>query len=473
MLFNSVTFILFLAIVLALNFSPLSWSTKKTNLLLASYLFYAAWNPPFILLLAISTVVDWKVAQRIAAARAAATRKHWLWLSLGLNLGMLGVFKYSGFLLENFSQLMSLLGIDLKFADPGLILPMGISFYTFQTLSYTLDVYYRRMDPWHSFKDYALYVSFFPQLVAGPIVRASFFLPQTLKQPVVTFSLFSMGLALLIIGLFEKTVLADALFAPVVNEVFATSGSVDQRSAWLASLFFSGQIFCDFSGYSMCAIGIGMCLGFKLPINFRSPFAAIGFSDFWRRWHISLSSWLRDYLYIPLGGNRKGKRRTLINLMVTMFLGGLWHGAAWTFVIWGLLHGTYLVIERYLKQVSFLQSLAAQKFVQPLLALATFTVVMLTFVVFRASDMTQASLLFHSLFSGSSSTPVVSWNLWTQLVLASMVLLLAVQWLLRGSIITDVLAETPVVIRAVLLSLCLLLITIASGNSDAFIYFQF
>jgi D-alanyl-lipoteichoic acid acyltransferase DltB (MBOAT superfamily) len=350
---------------------------------------------------------------------------------------------------------------------------MGISFYTFQTLSYTLDVYYRRMDPWHSFKDYALYVSFFPQLVAGPIVRAKFFLPQTLKQPVVTFSAFSMGLALLIIGLFEKTVLADALFAPLVNEVFATSGSVDQGSAWLASLFFSGQIFCDFSGYSLCAIGIGMSLGFKLPINFKSPFAAIGFSDFWRRWHISLSSWLRDYLYIPLGGNRKGKTRTLINLMLTMFLGGLWHGAAWTFVIWGLLHGIYLVIERYLKQFSGPQSLAARKILQPLLALVTFTVVMLTFVVFRASDMTQAGLLFQSLFAGTPSPPVISWNLWTQLVLASMVVLLAVQWLLRESIITDVLAQTPVLIRASLLSMCLLLITIASGNSDAFIYFQF
>jgi D-alanyl-lipoteichoic acid acyltransferase DltB (MBOAT superfamily) len=273
--------------------------------------------------------------------------------------------------------------------------------------------------------------------------------------------------------LFEKMVLADALFAPIVDEVFATSGSVDQGSAWLASLFFSGQIFCDFSGYSLCAIGIGMCLGFKLPINFKSPFAAIGFSDFWRRWHISLSSWLRDYLYIPLGGNRKGNRRTLINLMVTMFLGGLWHGAAWTFVIWGLLHGIYLVIERFLKQISGLQSLAAHKFLQPLLALVTSTVVMLTFVVFRASDMTQAGLLFHSLLFGSLSPPVISWNLWTQLVLASMLLLLVVQWLLRESVITDVLARTPVLIRAALLSICLLLITIASGNSDAFIYFQF
>ena len=270
----------------------------------------------------------------------------WLVVSLSVNLGLLGFFKYGTFLLDNFITFSELLGIPFTPAKPDIILPVGISFYTFQTLSYTLDIYFRKSRPWSSFLDYALFVTFFPQLVAGPIVRSSEFLPQCLTPRRATLERFSWGLILLVSGLFQKIVVADGLLAPIVEKVYDTGMVPDTLSAWCGTLAFSGQIFCDFAGYSSCAIGVAMCLGFKIPDNFRSPYAAIGFSDFWGRWHISLSSWLRDYLYIPLGGNRKGAAGTYINLMLTMLIGGLWHGASWTFVFWGGLHGLYLAVER-------------------------------------------------------------------------------------------------------------------------------
>ena len=271
--------------------------------------------------------------------------------SLAVNLGLLGFFKYRVFFLENFVALLNSVGVDFHPARPSIILPVGISFYTFQTLSYTLDIYMGKMKPARSFLDYALFVTFFPQLVAGPIVRAAHFLPQCEDARRTTLSQLGWGLSLILFGLFQKSVIADGLMAPVVERVYDSGEVLSFGAGWVGTLAFAMQIFCDFSGYSTCAIGTAMCLGFWLPVNFRSPYAAIGFSDFWRRWHVSLSSWLRDYLYIPLGGNRKGTARTYVNLMITMLLGGLWHGASWNFVIWGGLHGVYLIVERLLKAV--------------------------------------------------------------------------------------------------------------------------
>lgn len=473
MLFNSITFIIFLFYVLLVHYSGLSWQHKKSHLLMCSYLFYAAWNPPFILLLFLSTMVDWHLAKKMNRIEEPKLRKRWLWLSLLFNLGLLSFFKYSTFLLENFHSLLQLLSIDIVLPESHIILPVGISFYTFQTLSYTIDVYHKRLTPHHSFRDYALFVSFFPQLVAGPIIRASHFLPQLNQQTRVGFATFSLGLSLLIIGLFEKTVLADALFAPVVNKVFAANAEPDIFSAWLGALLFYGQIFCDFSGYSLCAIGTAMCLGFHFPFNFQSPFCAIGFSDFWRRWHISLSSWLRDYLYIPLGGNRNGRFNTLRNLMITMLLGGLWHGAAWTFLLWGFIHGIYLMVERWLKALPLCAQLAKMKSIRALLMLLTFFFIMMSFVVFRAESMAQISDMMVAMFTGNGTQHVIEWNLWTQIVLASFVLLFCTQLLFRNHHITDVLAQTPVMLRSLLIAACLILIVIASGNSNAFIYFQF
>ncbi len=473
MLFNSVAFILFFILVLSVHYSNISWKFKKSSLLISSYLFYAAWNPSFVVLLLLSTIVDWFLAKKIYKSGSNITRKRWLWFSLLFNLGLLSVFKYSGFIFESFDLLMKFMGVTFEISNPGFILPMGISFYTFQTLSYTLDIYFKRLKPHHSFLDYALFVSFFPQLVAGPIVRAKDFLPQLKKQNRISFNVFSLGVSLFIIGLFEKTVLADALFAPIVNEVFDSDSPVDLLSAWLAGFLFYGQIFCDFSGYSLCAIGTAMCLGFNLPLNFRSPFAAIGFSDFWQRWHISLSSWLRDYLYLPLGGNRIGSFKTFRNLMLTMLLGGLWHGAAWTFVLWGFIHGFYLILERAIKSFAINNKILNTVAIKLTLMFLTMLLVMLAFVVFRAENLQQVNSIFSGMFGFSNGEPLVLWNLWTQICAFAFIALIAIQLTYKNRLLTDVIVGMNSFVKASLLATCLILLFISSGNSDAFIYFQF
>jgi alginate O-acetyltransferase complex protein AlgI len=348
MLFNSLTFVVFFAVVLGLHSLPLPWRAKKLNLLIASYLFYAAWNPPFVLLLWLSTLVDWFVARALHREQRQIRRRGLLMLSIAVNLGILGYFKYGDFLLENWQLLMTAVGIDFRPPPWSIVLPVGISFYTFQTMAYSLDVYLRRAEPSRSFTDFALFVTFFPQLVAGPIVRPTQLIPQFARPRRATSDQLIWGLGLITLGLFQKVVVADGLLAPAADKVFGSPEVLLFTDAWLGTLAFSGQIFCDFAGYSTTAIGVALCLGFSLPDNFRFPYAAIGFSDFWRRWHISLSTWLRDYLYVPLGGNRKGALRTYANLMTTMLLGGLWHGASWNFVAWGGLHGLYLAAERWL-----------------------------------------------------------------------------------------------------------------------------
>lgn len=335
MLFTSYAFIPFFLIVVLVSRALSNWTARKAFLLVASYLFYAAWNPPFVILLWISTLIDWHVAKRIDRSQSMRARRSLLLVTLLVNLGLLGYFKYFGFLVRSMTELLAAVNVNVTFADPDIILPVGISFYTFQTLSYTLDVYRRKARPGRSFLDYALYVTFFPQLVAGPIVRATEFLPQCVASRKATSSQIGWGLSLFTIGLFAKVVIADALMAPVVESVYDVATPAGFLPAWTGTVAFAMQIFCDFFGYSTCAIGVALTLGFALPDNFRFPYGAVGFSDFWRRWHISLSTWLRDYLYIPLGGNRKGATRTYVNLAITMLLGGLWHGASWMFLIWG------------------------------------------------------------------------------------------------------------------------------------------
>src|SRR6184192_1180275 len=349
MVFNSLTFVVFFACVLALHALPLPWTTKKINLAVASYLFYAAWNPPFVILLWVSTVVDWYAAQGLVKAKRPTSRHAWMLLSVIANLGMLGYFKYGQFLLDNFTSLISAVGIAYHPAHYDIVLPVGISFYTFATMSYTLDVYLRRATPAQNLLDYALFVTFFPHLVAGPIMRPTELVPQFAQPRRATGEQLRFGLALMTLGLFNKIVLADSFLASAAERVYDSDKIPGALDAWAGTLAFSGQIFCDFAGYSTTAIGAALCLGFAMPDNFRFPYAAVGFSDFWRRWHISLSTWLRDYLYVSLGGNRKGKIRTYINLALTMLIGGLWHGAAWRFVVWGGLHGSYLTAERMLR----------------------------------------------------------------------------------------------------------------------------
>src|SRR5690348_13193863 len=351
MLFNSLTFVVFFVVVVTLYWSIRSWTARKNLLVIASYIFYGAWNPPFAALLFSTTSMDYWLGARIAKAVTPRSKRSWLVASVCMNLSMLGFFKYGNFLLENFQWLLARIGIIYHPPHLDILLPVGISFYTFHSLSYTLDIYRGVLQPTRSLRDFVLAVSFFPQLVAGPIVRAGDFLPQLIRPPHLRLGQFLWGLLLMTLGLFEKIVVADTLLSGSADRIFGYGGPLIALDSWIGVLAFSAQIFFDFAGYSTCAIGAALCLGFHLKDNFRFPYAAIGFSDFWRRWHISLSTFLRDYLYIPLGGNRAGVPRAAMNLVIVMFLGGLWHGAAWTFVVWGVVHGLFLAIEHMLRNV--------------------------------------------------------------------------------------------------------------------------
>src|SRR5947208_2318893 len=346
MLFNSLTFVVFFVIVVTLYWSIGSWTARKNLLVVASYIFYGAWNPPFAALLFSTTAMDFWLGRQIGKAQGQSAKKRWLVASVCMNLSMLGFFKYGNFLLQNFQWFLARIGIIYQPPHLDILLPVGISFYTFHSLSYTLDIYRGVLQPTRSLRDFILAVSFFPQLVAGPIVRAGDFLAQLHHPPRLKPHQLLWCLALITLGLFEIIVLADTLLSGSADRVFDYAGPLVALDSWLGVIAFGGQIFFDFAGYSTCAIGAALCLGFHLKDNFRFPYAAVGFSDFWRRWHISLSTFLRDYLYIPLGGIQVRPVRPGTNLVIVMFLGGLWHGAAWPFVVWGLLHGSYLVIER-------------------------------------------------------------------------------------------------------------------------------
>lgn len=474
MLFNSLTFVVFFSAILGLHYTVSSWRTQKSILLIGSYIFYAAWNPPFVVLLWISTLVDWHVAKHLAEEAAQAKRRILLSISIAANLGLLGFFKYGEFLLENFVELSSLFGISFTPAKLDIILPVGISFYTFQTLSYTLDVYFKKSPRCHSFLDFALYVTFFPQLVAGPIVRSADFLPQCKERKRAAPNQFGWGLYFITLGLFQKVVLADGMLSSATDTVFSfKGGSIYPLDAWLGLFAFSAQIFCDFAGYSTCAIGVALCLGFMLPDNFRSPYAAVGFSDFWRRWHITLSSWLRDYLYIPLGGNRHGASRTLFNLMFTMFLGGLWHGASWTFIAWGVLHGSYLVIEHLLRQhftdLQWVKTRAGRFF----LACVTFISVSLAWVFFRAADFPTAWMILGSLFDFTASGDPLLPTLEILQVTVVVGTLLGTHWHLHEKRLEHAVQDMPVWRVAALWSAMLFGLILTQGGANAFIYFQF
>ncbi len=314
--------------------------------LAGSYLFYGWWDWRFLSLIAISTLVDFSLGAAIHKEQTdEKKRRRLLILSMVLNLGFLGFFKYFNFFTDSFVAMLQGFGLNPSVHTLDIILPVGISFYTFQSMSYTIDIYRRQLEPEPDWVKFATFVAFWPQLVAGPIVRASDFLPQFRKDHTWNWERFTSGSAQVLWGFFKKVAIADSL-APFVDQCWAEPMAFTSINLWVAVVFYSFQIYCDFSGYSDIAIGFARMLGFDFPKNFRTPYFSQNFSEFWTRWHISLSSWLRDYLYIPLGGNRFGTVKTYRNLMLTMLLGGLWHGANWTFVFWGFLHGMYLVVQR-------------------------------------------------------------------------------------------------------------------------------
>ena len=475
MQFDSLAFIAFFLAIVGLYWSVSSWVWRKNLLLLASYLFYAGWNPYFLPLLIVTSFLDWRLALLMAQAPSVRSRKTWLAAICVVNLSVLAYFKYANFLIDNTNAVMSMAGLPQWGFQSSIALPIGISFYTFHSLSYCIDVYRGNVQPTRSWRDYLLYVAFFPQLVAGPIVRWTTMGHQIETPRPFRSDYLGLGVALMVIGLFQKIVLADGIFAPVADAHFGHASLESGLTAWVGALAFTGQIFCDFAGYTTCAIGAALALGFQLPVNFQAPYAARGFSDFWQRWHISLSSWLRDYLYIPLGGNRGRRMATARNLVLTMFLGGLWHGAAWTFVVWGLLHGVFLVVERLITQL-----VGASRFQLPRLRailgwLATLVAVITAWVFFRAEDLSSAMTMVMAMYTAVSWSPESLAMLSYEDGVAALVLgLMVVQQVVnRNRPLNELLRALPWPLLGLALGSMLLLITLSPGQTNAFIYFQF
>ena len=345
MIFSQIEYLFFFVLVFGIY-----WMTPRRRrvwiLLIASCVFYGSWNVRYLALIWASTLVDFVAAGRMYRAERAAVRARWLLASLVANLGALAVFKYYGFFTESLAAMLEAVGIAVHMPSLELLLPVGISFYTFQSMSYTIDVWRGRRAPETGLVYFATYVSFFPQLVAGPIVRSDELIPQLRAPPPLSVSKVKRGGKLFLWGLIKKNIFADLVAVKCVDVIFANPAAFDTPTLWLGALGYSLQIYADFSGYTDMARGSALMLGYELPENFRTPYLSRSLTEFWRRWHMSLSTWLRDYLYISLGGNRGGRTKTYRNLMLTMLLGGLWHGAAWTFVVWGALHGGGLALHR-------------------------------------------------------------------------------------------------------------------------------
>lgn len=522
MIFNSLAFLLFIAIFLPLYFS-IKGRARLLLCLVASYFFYGWWDWRFLSLIATSTLIDYVVGLRLEQTEEPMQRKRLLWSSMLINLGFLAFFKYFNFFIDSFREMLLAWGVEPSFNTLYIILPVGISFYTFQSMSYTIDVYYKKIKVERDFIRFATFISFFPQLVAGPIVRAVDFLPQFQKDRTFNWDRFSAGTGQILWGFFKKVAIADSV-APFVDQCFAAPGGFSSLHLIIGVFFYSFQIYCDFSGYSDIAIGLARVMGFDFPDNFRKPYFSKNFSEFWTRWHISLSSWLRDYLYIPLGGNRGGslgsrlimtvsivvsivvtgwwwliplyaavtaftayrmrksdlakvEAYTYMNLMITMLLGGLWHGASWAFVFWGFLHGSYLVIQRLLGPLwnKMLDTLRVPHFVQNGIAIAmVYVLTCFAWIYFRAPDFDIASQVINGIgaLEGMNFGTVIN-----KFIVVKCVLLIGI--LVGVEMIDSQVRMYEVVLKNTtfrVLSFTALLLLIAlfgSFGSNSFIYFQF
>ncbi len=477
MVFNSVGFLLFLAVVLLLDRLPLPWRARKANLLAASLVFYSAWYPPALLLLLVTLSLDYVVARAIDPAKAHRWRRALLVLSLIANFGSLAFFKYAGFFWDNFTRLGAALDMNVSAWEPSVFLPLGISFYTFQSVSYVVDVYRGRTAPARSWLDFALFVSFFPHLVAGPIVRYADFGTQLVQPQRADGEQVSRGLTLLVFGLFLKVTLGDAVFAPVAEAVYGAARdpqlALGALTAWAGILGFAGQLYCDFAGYSMCAVGLALCFGFRFPWNFRLPYGATSFSEFWMRWHISLSTWIRDYIYLPLGGNRRGPLRTAVNIMIAFVLSGFWHGASWTFGIWGAIHGLLLIAEKSAEGT--VVSKAARHVPAVVKALGVMGIYALTLVFFRSQSLDQAGhLLGQAFVMGDAAAHGILFAWQWQLCFAVMAALFVFHFAFRERGLLTLMESLAVPARScVLAALLVTLATTLPEKGSVFIYFQF
>ena len=401
MIFTEFRFLLFFIVAFGVYWLLPRNGPRKLWMLVSSYAFYAGWRWEFLGLIVASTLVDFIVGRMLDRKESPGGRRLWLILSLVVNLGMLATFKYFDFFVTSGVEFLNSLGIDASPRTLGFVIPVGISFYTFQTLSYTIDVYRGNLKPIKSLLDFAVFVAFFPQLVAGPIVRASEFLPQLVSKRRFSEITWRASSALFLFGYIKKACIADNV-APIVDQVFADPAAYGVLGKWLGLSLYSVQIYCDFSGYTDMAIAMAAFFGYQLTINFNFPYLAKSITEFWRRWHISLSSWFRDYLYIPLGGNRGSALATYRNLLIVFFLCGLWHGPSWNFVIWGLFHGVFLVMERVFK---FKGNSAFGH-------IYTLFVVMMGWVFFRSADLPTALSFTRGLFGLETAGATVLASHW-------------------------------------------------------------
>lgn len=463
MLFNSFDFVLFFLIVLVVS-TILPHRPRLYFLLASSYFFYGYWNWKYTGLLLLSTLIDFFAALGIEKALTSSRKKLFLIISLVMNLSLLGIFKYYNFFVGSLDPWVQWNLPALK-----LLLPVGISFYTFQSMSYTIDVYRGELTARKSFVDFALFVSFFPQLVAGPIVRAKDFLYQLDFKPQVTSEQIRSGMHLILRGYIEKVVIADNL-APVVERIYSNPSAHSGADLWIASYCFAFQIFCDFAGYTDIARGCARLLGYEFLENFQRPYVATNIVDFWRRWHISLSTWLRDYLYIPLGGSRKGMKRTYLNLMLTMVLGGLWHGANWTFLLWGVYHGLLLSVTRFIQHFRERTVHTPKKWTaaRPFAMILTFHLVCIGWVLFRAENIQVAGQMLQTMFAFPlGSTTLMPYAFFCALLFVAMVLHDSVDF--RAAF-----ERRSFPVRALVILLAFLALSIfVPAKRVAFIYFQF
>ncbi len=482
MLFNSIDFALFLPVVFLLYWKVFNRSIKIQNffLLMASVVFYAWWDWRFLSLVFFSAAVDYQVGRSMERAEAPRTRKLLMAISMVANLGMLGFFKYYDFFVVNFNEAFTLLGMPVGLRTLSIVLPVGISFYTFQTLSYTIDLYRRNIKASHDPVAFSAFVLFFPQLVAGPIERASALLPQFHRERTFDMAKARDGLRQILWGLFKKVVVADNC-ARYVNDAYASSDLMDGSTMALATILFAFQIYGDFSGYSDMAIGTARLMGFDLMRNFAYPYFSRDIAEFWRRWHISLNSWFRDYLYIPLGGNRGSKFKQIRNSIIVFAVSGFWHGASWTFLVWGLLNALYFVPHLIRGSKRHKLPVVAQGTWLPSLRdvydmLFTFTLVCIAWVFFRADDLTAALGILKNIFSSSLLvTPFKLRSGYMFYTLLCIGLLLVIEWSARerqyGLQLEGMLPRWAR--RTLYYGVVALIIAFAPITGGSFIYFQF
>jgi alginate O-acetyltransferase complex protein AlgI len=466
MLFHTWKFFIFF-VVTCLGF-VLFRRTRLKNLwlLTASYIFYGWWNPLYLVLIAYTTLLNYLVALRLEVLKVEVDSgstnpgKFWLVLTIANGLFLLGFFKYAAFVTVNINLLLSSFGLDAALPQPDILLPIGISFFTFQSMGYTIDVYRGRFEAEENIIDFATFVAFFPQLIAGPIERAKSLLPQLHSSQKITCDDIADGLSLFIVGLFKKIALADFL-ALYVDKIYNDPSKAGSMALIFATYAFAWQIYFDFSGYTDMARGLARAMGIQLSLNFNNPYTATDLRDFWHRWHITLSSWFRDYLYIPLGGNRKGTARFCTSILITMAIGGLWHGAAWKFIIWGLVHAAALVLFSAIETKT-----SYHKLPRIIKQLLTFHIVTFAWIFFRADNIADAWLIIQRIFTGTAAAAQVP-----VLMFAMVAAVWIYQFIYESH--TKRILEVKFVRVTLMLIMLLYLITFATSAQEPFIYFQF